>query len=53
MLICFILFSSALREEMKPDNLPDRSAVASFDQTKLKHVETTEKNVIPSKDGRL
>lgn len=42
---------SAIREEMMPENLPDRSEVTMFDQTKLKHVETAEKNVIPTKDG--
>ena len=36
---------------MRPDTLPDVSEVASFDATKLKHVETKESNVLPTKDG--
>ena len=36
---------------MMPDTLPDRSEVANFDATKLKHVETKESNVLPTKDG--
>ena len=36
---------------MMPDSLPDRSEVSSFDSTKLKHVETLEKVVMPSKEG--
>ena len=32
-------------------NLPDRSEVASFDQGKLKHVQTTEKNILPDKSS--
>lgn len=36
---------------MRPDNLPDVSEVASFDASKLKHVETKESNVLPSKEG--
>lgn len=50
MCILFI-FSSELREEMRPDKLPDVSEVAKFDATKLKHVETKESNVLPTKDG--
>ena len=46
-------FLLALRQEMMPDTLPDRSEVAQFDSTKLKHVETQEKVVIPSKEGWL
>ena len=34
-----------------PDVLPDRSEVAKFDHAKLKHVEPTEKIVLPSKEG--
>ena len=34
--------------------LPDRSEVANFNKgAKLKHVETTEKNVLPTKEGIL
>ena len=36
---------------MMPNSLPDRSEVAKFDQTKLKHVETQEKEVLPTKSG--
>ena len=32
-------------------DLPDRSEVASFDQGKLKHVQTTEKNILPDKSS--
>ena len=35
-----------------PDVLPDRSEVTSFDHAKLKHVEPTEKIVLPSKEGK-
>ena len=34
-----------------PDVLPDRSEVTKFDHGKLKHVEPTEKIVLPSKEG--
>ena len=32
-------------------DLPDRSEVTAFDQCKLKHVKTTEKNVLPDKSS--
>ena len=35
-----------------PDELPDRSEVTKFDQAKLKHVQPTEKIVLPSKEGK-
>ena len=35
--------AATLREEMRPETLPDVSAVAGFDSSKLKHVETQEK----------
>ena len=38
---------------MMPDTLPDRSEVAKFDQSKLKHVETQQKEVLPTKSGVL
>ena len=41
-----------LKEEMRPESLPDVSAVGSFDATKLKHVDTQEKNVLPTSDGK-
>lgn len=40
-----------LKEEMRPESLPDVSAVGSFDAKKLKHVDTQEKNVLPTSDG--
>lgn len=46
-----LLFITALAEALRPNNLPDRSAVADFPKKHLKHVETKEKNVIPDKDG--
>merc|ERR1711962_1991890 len=36
---------------MRPEVLPDVSGVAHFDSSKLKHVETQEKQVLPSKDA--
>ena len=36
---------------MMPDVKPDRSEVANFDSSKLKHVDTTEKAVLPSQEG--
>ena len=39
---------------MPPANKrPDRSEVLNFDQKKLHHVPTTEKVVLPSKEGKL
>ena len=37
---------------MMPDVLPDRSEVSKFDHSKLKHVDITEKVILPSKEGR-
>ena len=53
-LIC-LLFSIFLgiRAEMMPDERPDRSEVAKFDQSKLKHVKTTEKEVLPTESGAV
>ena len=42
-----------LREELRPDTLHDVSEVADFDSRKLKHVETQEKNVLPTKEGNV
>ena len=39
--------------ELRPDELPDRSAVTSFDQSQLKHVETQQKEVLPTKAGAV
>ena len=41
-----------IRAELMPDELPDRSEVTKFDQAKLKHVQPTEKIVLPSKEGK-
>ena len=35
-----------------PDELPDRSEVSKFDHSKLKHVNVTEKVILPSKEGK-
>ena len=40
-----------IKEELRPETLPDVSAVKDFDQHKLKHVETQEKSVMPTADG--
>ena len=42
-----------LKEEMRPEELPDVSGVSSFDTSKLKHVETQEKNVLPTANGEF
>ena len=38
---------------MMPDERPDRSEVGKFDQSKLKHVKTTEKEVLPTESGAV
>ena len=48
---CFIIAPLDIRAEMMPDTLPDRSEVAQFDQSKLKHVETQKKEILPTKSG--
>lgn len=50
-LIFILVVYSDIRAEMMPDTLPDRSEVAQFDHSKLKHVETQEKEVLPTKSG--
>ena len=40
-----------IKEELRPESLPDVSAVKEFDTHKLKHVETQEKTVMPTADG--
>ena len=40
-----------IKEELRPESLPDVSAVKDFDQQKLKHVDTQEKTVMPTADG--
>ena len=42
-----------LKEEMRPESLPDVSGVKEFDASKLKHVETQDKTVLPTKDGMM
>ena len=48
----FLLILLDIRAEMMPDELPDRSEISKFDHSKLKHVNTTEKVVLPSKEGQ-
>ena len=36
---------------MQPEDKPDVSGIAKFDSSTLKHVETEEKDVKPTKDG--
>jgi len=38
---------------MMPDERPDRSEVANFDQSKLKHVQTQQKELLPTKSGTV
>ena len=50
--------AQTLREELLPDELPDKSAelkeITGFDPTKkLKHVETQDKTHLPTKEGML
>ena len=42
--------AATLKEEMRPETLPDVSDIKSFDSSKLKHVETQEKTVLPTAD---
>ena len=42
-----------LKEELRPESLPDVSGVKGFDAGKLKHVETQDKTVLPTKEGKL
>lgn len=41
-----------IKEELRPESLPDVSAVKDFDAHKLKHVEVQDKTVLPTKDGK-
>ena len=43
--------AATLAEELRPETLPDVSAVAQFDLGSLKHVETVEKVVLPDTNG--
>lgn len=50
----FFLFPDLTAERMPPPSKrPDRSEVLEFDQNKLHHVPTTEKVVLPTKQGKL
>ena len=40
--------AATLKEELRPETLPDVSAVSEFDSSKLKHVETEDKTVLPT-----
>lgn len=42
-----------LKEELRPESLPDVSQVKEFEKTKLKHVEPAEKNPLPTKEGKI
>ncbi len=44
---------AVLKEELRPETLPDVSGVSTFDSSKLKHVETEEKSVLPTADGKI
>ena len=51
-----LLFQSVIYSEMMPDpaKRPDRSEIQNFNRdAKLKHVQTTEKDMLPSKEGVL
>ena len=41
-----------IKEELRPESLPDVSEVKDFDAHKLKHVEVQDKTVLPTKDGK-
>ena len=42
-----------LRAEMRPDRLPDISAIRHFDAKLLKHVEVKERNLLPTLEGKV
>eukprot|EP00112_Aurelia_sp_Birch-Aquarium-sp1_P004580 Seg152.2 transcript_id=Seg152.2/GoldUCD/mRNA.D3Y31 product="hypothetical protein" protein_id=Seg152.2/GoldUCD/D3Y31 len=42
-----------LRAELRPEKLPDVSAIRSFDCKLLKHVELRERNLLPSLEGNV
>lgn len=48
-----ILNVVAVKQELQPDEFPDRSEVKNFDQSKLKKAHTEEKNPLPSKESML
>ena len=47
---CFFV---AVKQELQPDEFPDRSEVKSFDTSKLKKTHTEEKNPLPSKESTI
>ena len=47
----FILHLAAVKQELQPDEFPDRSEVKNFDPSKLKKTQTEEKNPLPSKSS--
>lgn len=42
-----------MKQELQPDEFPDRSEVKNFDPSKLKKIHTEEKNSLPSKQSEL
>lgn len=44
---------AALKQELQPDEFPDRSEVKNFDPSKLKKTQTDEKNPLPSKESKF
>ena len=42
-----------MKQELQPDEFPDRSEVKNFDPSKLKKIHTEEKNPLPSKESEL
>ena len=48
-----VVFFVAVKQELQPDEFPDRSEVKSFDTSKLKKTHTEEKNPLPSKESTI
>ena len=44
--------AATLKEELRPECLPDVSGVAQFDLSSLKRTETVEKSVLPDADSK-
>ena len=47
-----VLLFVTLNSEIKEEATETRAEVKTFDHSKLKHVETQEKNALPSKSGK-
>lgn len=47
-----VLTFVTLNSEIKEEATETRAEVKTFDHSKLKHVETEEKNALPSKSGK-